>query len=206
MTASRVLEDALSVLLGASCAGCDAPGRMLCDDCRSALAAAPVTRELAGGLAVTAALRFDGVAARCLRAVKEEGMTMLVRPLAASLEGLLPRDALIVPLPTSATAFRRRGFRVPELLVAAAGRRPERMLAAVGRRADQRGLGRAERARNVRGSLRATRPGRGREVVIFDDVITTGATISEASEVLERAGFRVAAAVALAATIRRGEL
>lgn len=201
----RLLDEILSVLLGASCAGCDEPGRVLCDGCRDLLRAAPVQRTLTGELTATAALSFEGVAARCIRAVKEDGSTLLVRPLAAALHEVLPTDAgvQVVPVPTSLMSFRRRGYRVPELLVRACGRRPVRLLAHVGGTRDQRGLGRAELARNVAGSMRATRLGAGEEVVLLDDVITTGATLVEASAVLSEAGFRVRGAVALAATPRR---
>ena len=202
----RLLDEILSVLLGASCAGCDEPGRVLCDGCRALLRAAPVQRVLTGGLAATAALSFEGVAARCIRAVKEDGSTLLARPLAAALHEVLPPDAgvQVVPVPTSPASFRRRGYRVPDLLLRACGRRPARLLAHVGGTRDQRGLGRAERARNVAGSMRAKRAGAGEEVVLVDDVITTGATLVEASAVLSEAGFRVRGAVALAATPKLG--
>lgn len=193
------------MLLGASCAGCDEPGRLLCDGCRNLLRPVPVRRALTAGLSATAALPFDGVAARCIRAVKEDGSTLLVRPLAAALRAVVPSDpaVLLVPVPTSRAAFRRRGFRVPELLVRACGRRPTRLLVPVGRAEDQRGLGRAERALNVAGSMRARRAGTGDEVIVVDDVITTGATLTEASDVLREAGFLVRGAIALAATPRR---
>ncbi|WP_460799682.1 ComF family protein [Microbacterium sp. GXF0217] len=201
----HLLDEILSVLLGASCAGCDEPGWLLCAACRSLLRAMPVQRVLTGGLTSTAALSFEGVAARCIRAVKEDGSTLLVRPLAAALREVLPSETtLIVPVPTSRGSFRRRGYRVPDLLVRACGRRPVRLLAHVGGTEDQRGLGRAERARNVAGSMRARRLGAGEEVILVDDVITTGATLVEASAALTEAGFLVRGAVALAATPRLG--
>ena len=201
----RLLDEVLSVLLGASCAGCDAPGRVLCDGCRDLLRPAPLRRALTGTLTATAALSFDGIAARCIRAVKADGSTRLVKPLAAALQAIVPSDpgVLLVPVPTSRTAFRRRGFRVPELLVHACGRAPTRLLVPGRRTDDQRGLGRAQRARNVEGSMRARRSGRGEEVVVVDDVTTTGATLTEACGVLAEAGFRVRGALALAATPRR---
>ncbi|MGF6821538.1 putative amidophosphoribosyltransferase [Microbacterium sp. ZKA21] len=204
-TDARLIDEILSVLLGASCAGCDEPGRVLCDGCRELLRAAPAQRVLTGGLSATAALSFEGVAARCIRAVKEEGSTLLVRPLAAALHEALPSDpkALLVPVPTSRASFRRRGYRVPEMLVRACGRRTARLLAHAGGTEDQRGLGRAARERNVAGSMRARHLGAGEEVVLVDDVITTGSTLVEAAEVLSEAGFRVRGAVALAATPKR---
>lgn len=200
---AMLAADAAALLLAASCPGCDEPGSLLCARCRDELRSQRRTVRTPEGREVVAALSFEGVAARCIRRVKEEGQTLLARPLGAALAQVLPTHAAVVPLPTSRAAFRRRGYRVPELLVRRSGRTPLRVLASTGGAADQRGLRRDERARNVRGSLRAMRPAEGGTVVVVDDVITTGATMDEAWRVLEEAGFRVAGAVALAATPRR---
>ncbi|WP_244632513.1 phosphoribosyltransferase family protein [Microbacterium sp. Se63.02b] len=107
-------------------------------------------------------------------------------------------------MPTARAAFRRRGYRVPELLIRRAGLLPQqRVLSVVTRSVDQRGLGARARAMNVHHTMRARRRGDGAEAVIVDDVVTTGATFDEAFRALDVAGFRVIAAVALAATPRR---
>jgi predicted amidophosphoribosyltransferase len=106
----------------------------------------------------------------------------------------------IVPVPTARKAFRRRGYRVPELLIRRARAQPQRVLSIVAAAADQRGLGAREREQNVRRTMRARTAGGGAEAVIVDDVVTTGATLDEAVRALAEAGFRTVAAVALAAT------
>lgn len=200
----EIAEESLALLLASSCPGCDRAGELLCEDCRRMLSPAPRTTSSPGGLEVHAALAFEGVAARCIRRLKEEGATLLARPLGQALGTVLSehaRDgALIVPVPTSRAAYRRRGYRVPDLLIRRAGLRAGRMLRATRRTSDQRGLGRTQRARNVAGSLRAIGPGAGREVVIVDDVVTTGATLDEAARALRARGFQPLCAVALAAT------
>lgn len=200
-------RELLAFLLAADCAGCGLPGELLCDECRSLLAPDPVVRTTPGGLEVHAALTYRGVAARCIRRLKEEGQTMLARPLGSALSGVLqeavPEGALIVPVPTGAAAFRRRGYRVPELLVRRAGFGVERLLRPARRTSDQRGLGRRERARNVAGSIRsAGARDPDPPVVLIDDVVTTGATLDEAARALREAGVRPIGAVALAATPR----
>lgn len=68
----------------------------------------------------------------------------------------------------------------------------------------QKGLGRGERARRVRGSMRVKRRRAedlsGRRCILVDDVLTTGATLAEAARAVSRAGGVVSGAVVLAAT------
>jgi predicted amidophosphoribosyltransferase len=59
---------------------------------------------------------------------------------------------------------------------------------------DQAGLGREARAENLIGALRARPLVRGRDCVIVDDFVTTGATLFEARRALEAAGARVVGA------------
>ncbi|QTV79418.1 ComF family protein [Microbacterium sp. NIBRBAC000506063] len=203
---ARTADEVAAFLLAATCAGCDRPGTLLCASCRDALAPRPVRRESPSGLPLVAALPFEGVPARVIRRLKEEGETSLARPLGVALRSVLRdvgADAALVPIPTSRAAFRRRGYRVPELLLRRAGYRPRRLLLPARAAGDQRELGRVERARNVRGSMRvaaATRPTR---VVIVDDVTTSGATFDEAARVLAASGIHVVAGVAAASTPMR---
>ena len=207
--------EVLALLLAATCAGCDRPETLLCDACRQSIRAAPLVRRTPAGLLVRAAMPFESIAARCIRRLKDDGETMLARPLGAALREVLAvvdeeQSAIddpvrLVPIPTSRSSFRRRGYRVPELLIRRAGSASDRLLVSAGRRRDQRGLDSASRAENVRGSMRS-RPGPGSgAVVLVDDVVTSGATFDEAARTLRDAGVRVVSAVALAATPRLGE-
>lgn len=199
--ARRSLAAALSLVFPVWCAGCDTLGVLLCDTCRSQLAATPVSQIVGGDLVVRSALPYDGVAARAIRALKEDGRTALARPLGRTLAALLP-SASVVPVPPSRAAMRRRGYSVTDLLVRHAGRRPMRLLHPARAAADQRALGRDDRARNAAGVFRAE-PCRRLPVVIVDDVVTTGATLVDAARALREAGAEVLGAVTVAATPRR---
>ncbi|MBD3942056.1 ComF family protein [Microbacterium sp. NEAU-LLC] len=205
--------DALALLLPVSCAGCDEPDVVLCERCALALAPVPrhqVIDEPGGRVPVWSGLAFEGVAARVVRAVKEDGRTGLVRALAPALRAALDRldpdgkgPVVLVPMPTSRAAYRRRGFRVPELLLRRAGLRPARLLRHARRTGDQRGLGRDARRRNVEGSLVAHGDVSGLRVVLVDDVVTTGASLAEAARALRAAGAEVVGAATVGATPRR---
>jgi predicted amidophosphoribosyltransferase len=63
-------------------------------------------------------------------------------------------------------------------------------------RVDQRRLSVSARRENVAGAFEASRPLRGHTFLVIDDVVTTGATMSEAVRAITEAGGRVACAVA----------
>ena len=200
---SRALADALALLIPVTCAGCDSPDEALCDACRAALHPRIVTRTV-DGVSVRAGVAFDGVAARCIRALKEDGRVGLTRALAPALAAAAQpwHGTVIVPVPTSRRSFRRRGFHVAELAARRAGLQVARRLRYARQPGDQRGLGIDARRANIDECM-AVRGGGGSPVVLLDDVVTTGATIGEAIRAARAGELDVRGAVAIAATPRR---
>lgn len=214
-----MIDAALDLLLGGTCSGCRRPGRSLCPHCRAELAAlgAPLRVELpAVPIPVRAAALHRGLVRDLLLDHKENHVLALAAPLGGLLAGAvasLPGSGpvLLVPVPSTATAVRRRGHDPGARLAArcaATLRRQGRAARSAGVlrhvRAvlDQVGLSGPERARNLGGAL-AARPARRGDalppVILCDDVVTTGATVAEANRALRAAGWRVVAAVALTA-------
>ncbi len=196
----RALLDALAVLFPVECAGCGAADLAVCDDCRSHLTA-PVVRML-DGLEVRSAAVYEDRVRRLVLAFKEDGRTDVAGALAAALHPLLPPGALIVPVPGSAEARRRRGYD-PVIVLGRRLRLPvARVLRLAGGSTVQKVLGERERAENRAGSMVASAQLAGRRVVLLDDVVTSGATLREAARALRDAGADVVAAVTVASTPR----
>jgi predicted amidophosphoribosyltransferase len=123
-----------------------------------------------------------------------------------------PFPLVLVPVPSTPAAVRTRGFDATMAMARLAARAgpggngcSARRLLSHGRRVqDQAGLSAADRHANLAGSLRATgvRPAPGTLVVIVDDLVTTGASLTEAARALRAAKIPVLGAATVAATVR----
>ncbi len=118
----------------------------------------------------------------------------------ATLEPELPGDSVaVIPVPLHRSKFSERGFNQAELIARAAmkirprGDRLHLCVGALERKRDtasQIGLTSHQRRENLRGAFAVAQPElvKGLEVLVVDDVYTTGATVSECARVLRRAG------------------
>jgi predicted amidophosphoribosyltransferase len=210
----------LDLVLPLECGGCAAPSTRWCEACAKELSMSPdaprvVSPRIDPGVPVFALGRYAGARRQAIVAMKDRGRIDLSAPLAGVLAlgvhrllvwGLLDVPLTIVPAPTRGWAARRRGGDpVTRIATLATDAHPHvtvvRALRMKALARDSAGLGSSARERNIAGRVLLTRrrvPADG-EVLLVDDIITTGATARESVRVLQTAGARVAAVLALAA-------
>ncbi|HWH23346.1 MAG TPA: double zinc ribbon domain-containing protein [Candidatus Limnocylindria bacterium] len=214
------MQHLLDVLLPPTCPGCGREGEAICATCRRPLtrrrgepAHVPLglpSKAPAGIAQLEWCAAYNGPARDCLHALKYDGETRLVEPLAELMAQRWRSAAVggevLVPVPVHAARRRQRGFDQAELLARAISRRTGLALAPALERAAataaQHNLGRRARAGNV-GSAFAVTPGhersvRDRWVVLVDDIVTTGATAAACALALRAAGAAAVSALAFA--------
>ena len=207
----------LDLVLPLQCGGCGAPSTRWCAACASALAVSAdqphvITPRIDPGVPVFALGRYAGPRRQAIVALKEHGRRDLAGPLSRVLAmgihrltrwGVLGEPLTVVPAPSRRSAARRRGGdpvrRVATLAVCASPRHgvaPVLRTTALVR--DSVGLTSTARERNIAGRVRLTAVAPAGEVLLVDDVLTTGATAREAVRVLSAAGAAVSAVLTLA--------
>lgn len=172
---------------------------------------------------------YDGIIAEVIQRIKyghdlgrlgalgnlmREELIAHLQALARSLPGE-ESTVLLIPVPMHRRDLRKRGFDLPALL----GRRcltktafsiREDILCKIRHTSPQASLSRIERRTNLEGAFMARSPARSQAqlsggpdpvVVLFDDVMTTGATAREAARALSEAGWPEIHVLALARTL-----
>jgi predicted amidophosphoribosyltransferase len=213
----------LDLILPLECGGCGLPGAGWCAACADELDADPVALRprVDPGVPCWALGAYTGPRRTAIVAAKERGRRDLAEPLGAALAGALARlredgeldpaplaELVLIPAPTRARAARRRGGDPVTAMARAAARglpgcRVLHGLRLAAGARDSVGLSPAARRANVFGrvasAVSSTDVDAGANVVIVDDVLTTGATAAESVRTLCRAGVGVSGAIVVAA-------
>ena len=223
------LAAAGDLLLGASCYGCGQPSWGLCPRCRQQIGNRrpflTTPFPCPDGFPVTVSSSpYDRLLRRVINAHKERQALILTRfladRLALSVQTLLVKQAytvrdhkiILVPVPSAARAVRQRGFDATHAMARLAARRlrarypitVRSALAQAREVADQAGLGARARQQNLAGAFRLRRPpSEDAAVIVVDDLVTTGSSLTEGARVLREAGIQVLGAATIAATLRR---
>ncbi len=228
MDLERWAAAAGDLLLGASCHGCGVAWWGVCPRCRELVAPRrPYVTQPdpvpTGFPRTVTSSTYDEVLRNVIVAHKDrQALTLsrfLAERLALSVHALLSayagstraRAVTLVPVPSAAAAVRRRGFDATWRMARLAARRLRVRHPVVARQLleqrrgvlDQAGLDAGQRAANIGHGFRLRTRSDAVLVVLVDDVVTTGASLTEAARVLGRAGIAVLGAATVAATVRR---
>lgn len=232
MHTTELIDAVTDLVLPRDCIGCGQPRQRLCDSCIAAAADLAIHQPTPTPPGFPACVSFGAYAGSlrlAIIAVKEHGRRDLVAPLAGLLRDAVDAvrpvagvPAYVVPIPSAPAAARARGgdhmLRIARALRRTApgsppaGSRPvgslpvARVLVPPRKSVDAVGLGRLERVaarsdafavrRNARDFVR------GAHLVLVDDLVTSGATLSGAAEALRAAGAASVRAATIAATAR----
>lgn len=165
---------------------------------------------------------YDQILRSVINAHKERQALTLTRVLserlAMSVSALLAhqayavgtREIVLVPIPSAAATVRQRGFDATASMARLAVPRlrlrypmtAQSVLVQARPVADQAGLGARARQANLAGAFRLRRPLSAAAVVLVDDLVTTGSSLTEAARVVSEAKIPVLGAATVAATVR----
>jgi ComF family protein len=213
-----VLEKTIGIIAPPECIGCGLEGSALCTGCTFKLipefgercwrcnSLSPASRTCAacrhsGSPAhVYIVTDYDGTARDLLSRYKFGHQRVAVEPIAKMMAARLRQyssqshpDYLIVPVPTTSSRIRQRGFGHSELLAKKIAVELKLEWAHALRRYGQiRQLGarREDRLKQLKGSfaVKNSRSIQGRRVMLVDDVVTTGGTLIAVAQTLRAAG------------------
>jgi predicted amidophosphoribosyltransferase len=189
-----LVDDLLTVLLPGRCPGCGRRAEPVCERCEREMRAAPHAAPPPGVAWSTAAFAYEGVARELVARVKYRNERIAVRWLGARLAERCVNPPFPIDVVTwvPASASRRAGIgRDVRRLVTRDGGPPQ-----TGRPASERRAG-----PNLSAGVATT----GKNVLVVDDVVTTGATLTAAARALHAFGAREVLAATVARTSRPGE-
>lgn len=208
----NILARLLDVIAPDECVGCGEVGSALCDNCQLETWHAcchvckkpstyslpcPKCKRKTSMSALYVASPYVFAAKKLVKTMKYQPLRTVCPVMARSIRGTLPyiEDLVIVPVPTTNTRRRQRGFdqsvEIAKSLRALCGAELVVCLERVGT-ARQVGATKKERIEHMAGAFECHKPQmiKDRIVLLVDDVYTTGATLEAAAKLVKQAGAK----------------
>lgn len=211
--ASKILD----FLFPISCVGCHKANIYLCDKC---IASIPQSTEILPPYVISIFNYQDPIIKRAIWMLKYRNKKGIADVLAkAAYDRLLEElsdlavfenfnNPILIPIPLYKKRLKKRGYNQSELLAREITKRSDNAFTLATKvlyktkdtKSQVEIRDKKERLKNLRGAFAVKNPEtiHGRNIILIDDVTTTGATLNEAKKVLEKAGARKVIGVTVA--------
>lgn len=208
----KLLDNLLDVIAPYNCLGCGLEGSLLCQKCKPKACTVIPSRcyrckKLSQDFAICSNCRkvsnlkhvwvrtdYNELAKNLVYTMKfrsARDSAEVIADLMASCLPTLPDSTIICPIPTAAVRKRQRGFDHANLIAKnIAARKGLQYKDALGRHGNIRQLGssRQERLKQLEHVFFTKKDIKNKQILIVDDVVTTGGTIEAAARTLREAG------------------
>ena len=217
---SRIKDKIANAIFPVYCFNCGKEGSWLCEDCMSFMEFFPVflcpkcgKKSYLGRVCKRCLGKsfLDGIIAmdrynnpliqNLIKLLKfryitdlEPILNRLVRKFCLKYSEIFPADAVLVPVPLHPLRFRQREFNQAEFIANfvsnALGYKILKILERIRYTYRQSELPKEMKENNIKGAFRCNGDLRGKNVILIDDIYTSGATMQECAKVLKEAGAK----------------
>lgn len=199
----KIIHSILNFLFPQKCFSCGEKNEVLCRECLAKIDMPSLPKE---GNLYSSADYGDEIVKKAIWMLKYRKVKQLAEPLAELMHQRLPRVALgakdypwqIIPIPLSKKRLEERGYNQAELIANHLSQKisapviSDTLVKTKDTSAQVAVKNRSERLKNLDGAFSIKNPEKifGKNIILIDDVSTTGATIREAQKILKKSGAK----------------
>ena len=199
------MNNLLNLLFPEKCLFCGFTGSIFCPNCLSLCPRLKESKFYVGDLPVVSCFSYEGIVRKCIKLSKFSSKQFLALKRLTGY-GLSLSDSfssgIVVPIPLSKKRLRERGFNQAEIIAKLFSQKYKlpidaKILVRSKITSHQYGLSKSQRHKNLCGAFEVRGKVSGMNIILIDDICTTGSTLLEAAKVFKAAGASDVAAFTL---------